>query len=128
MTFTAVRFVSRTCFAALLANLFLPFNQAEAAAIPAASPSLRDVQSAVGAARDGDTVMVPAGTVSWTSALDVTKGITIQGATTITGTRDNPTVTDATIIIDEVPRGTHGHSAILQATISGGKTFRLSGF
>jgi len=34
---------------------------------------------------DGDTIMVPAGTFSWTARLNITKGITIQGQRTISG-------------------------------------------
>ena len=51
-----------------------------------ASPSYTDVTAAVASASDGDTVMVPAGTASWTSTLTITKGIALIGATTITGT------------------------------------------
>jgi hypothetical protein len=36
-------------------------------------------------AGDGDTIMVPAGTFSWTARLNITKGITIQGQRTISG-------------------------------------------
>jgi hypothetical protein len=122
-------FVFGVRFGALVVSILSTvFGKADGAVIKAGSPSFRDVSTAVAAARDGDTVVVPAGTTSWTSTLYITKGLTIQGATTITGTRDNPTVNDGTVILDEIPRGTHGHSAIFQATISLGKTFRLSGF
>lgn len=61
-----------------------------AADISAASCSRSDVQSAINSASDGDRVLVPAGSCTWTSMVSVpnTKGITIQGAgvgvTTIT--------------------------------------------
>jgi len=128
VTSIPVRFVLRACLVGLMAGTFLTvFGQAQAATIRAASPSRADVGTAVAAAADGDTVIVPAGTASWTATLEVTKGITIQGATTITGTRDNPTVTDATIILDAVPR-TAAASAIVRANLPVGKTFRLTGF
>ena len=47
--------------------------------------SLADVRAAINQSQDGDTVTLPAGTFSWTSGLDITKGITLQGETTITG-------------------------------------------
>jgi len=119
---------SRARSAGLVAGMLLiVFSRGEAATIKAASPSRVDVGTAVAAAVDGDTVVVPAGTASWTSTLLITKGITIQGATTIGGTRDNPIVSDATIILDNVPR-TSTLPAILKATINLGKSFRLSGF
>jgi hypothetical protein len=67
----------------LFALLILPHASAMAATITASSPSLRDVQSAVASARDGDTVIVPAGTATWTSGLTLTKGITLLGASSV---------------------------------------------
>src|SRR5207249_4345235 len=105
MTLIRGSLVSRYRSAGLVAGMFLiVFGRAEAASIKAASASRADVGTAVAAAVDGDTVVVPAGTASWTSTLEITKGIRIQGATIITGTRDNPTVSDATIILDNVVR------------------------
>src|SRR5205807_1642349 len=56
---------------------------------------------------EGDTVTVPAGTASWTSTLSITKGITLQGATSISSSLSSPVVTDKTIILDDVPRQGH---------------------
>jgi hypothetical protein len=58
----------------------------------AKSVSLADVQAAIRAAGDGDTVSVPAGTATWTGTLNITKNITLQGA--------GP---GSTVIIDAVP-------------------------
>jgi hypothetical protein len=74
---------------------------------------------------DGDTIIVPAGTFSWTARLNITKGITIQGATTISGPASNPTINDGTIILDNTPRS--GTIGILLAQIPPGKSFRLTG-
>jgi hypothetical protein len=149
ITLIPKKLVSRASFAGVVTVMFLTiFGHVEAATIKAASSSRADVGTAVAAAADGDTVIVPAGTASWTATLEVTKGITIQGATTITGTRDNPTVTDATIILDDIPRGKGGgdsaivrpradfgagrsrgaSSALIRATVGLGKRFRLTGF
>ena len=75
---------------------------------------------------DGDTIMVPAGTFRWTARLIITKGITIQGATTIAGAGTaNPIINDGTIILDDTPRV--GNGGILKATCTPTKYFRLTG-
>jgi len=57
-----------------------------------------NVQALLKAAHDGDTIMLPAGTFSWTAPLNITKGITLQGQTTISGAGTaNPSANDATI-------------------------------
>jgi hypothetical protein len=87
-------------------------------------PSVRALHNA---AHDGDTITLPAGTFRWTSRLDITKGITLQGQTTVVGAGTaNPTVTDATIIQDDVPRGGAG-SNIIKVTIHSGQSFRVTG-
>jgi len=102
--------------------------QTNAATINAASPSLADVTSAVSSASDGDTVIVPAGTADWTSVLKITKGITLQGATTVSGTgTSSPTANDLTIIQDDSPLNTTA-SGLIQATMSPTQSFRLTGF
>ena len=49
-------------------------------AVTAASASLADVRAAISAAKEGDTVLVPAGSATWDSALDIRKGILLIGA------------------------------------------------
>src|SRR5438132_12421156 len=94
--------------AASFAVLFLAAaSQAKAASVEAKSAALEDVKSAIASASEGDTVAVPAGTASWTSTLVITKGITLQGATSISGNLSSPVVTDKTIILDDVPRQGH---------------------
>jgi hypothetical protein len=79
---------------ALVAGIFLaPFGQVKAASINARSVSLEDVRSAIDSAHDGDTVVVPAGTASWTATLSITKGVTLQGAGN-----------DKSVIVDDIPR------------------------
>src|SRR5690349_22312566 len=87
-----------------LAAIIMTAGQVNGATVEAKSPSLGDVESAIGSAREGDTVIVPAGTASWTSTLVITKGITLKGATSIGGSISSPVVTDETIILDELPR------------------------
>lgn len=86
--------------------------------LTAASPSRTDVSDCITAAVDGDTITVPAGSASWSSALTVTdKEISIIGAgidvTTITGT--DPTVPRVTI-------------CLLSLVTSGTQLVRVSGF
>jgi hypothetical protein len=76
----------KVCVAVLGLFLACPV---QAATIAAASCGTAQVQSAVNAAQNGDTVTVPSGTCSWSSSVGWTgKGITLQGAgigiTTIT--------------------------------------------
>jgi len=49
-------------------------------AITAASPALSDVSAAIARANEGDTVVIPAGTATWTSPLVYSKGIHLRGA------------------------------------------------
>ena len=81
------------CSFIVLILIFLCFFEANAATINASSCSQANVQSAINSASNGDTVTVPAGTCTWSSAVTIsTKAITIQGAgidlTTITGNVD----------------------------------------
>src|SRR5260370_29631606 len=79
-------------------------STARGSTVEAKSVELTDVKSAIVSAREGDTVIVPSGTASWTSPLVITKGITLQGATSINGSSSSPAVTDRTIVLDDVPR------------------------
>jgi hypothetical protein len=73
-------------------SLFAAFNKVSGATIQAKGVSQADVHAAVQSAADGDIVTVPAGTATWTTTLEITKNITLQGA----GAR-------STVIIDAVP-------------------------
>ena len=90
--------------------------------IPAASCELAAVQAAVNQAVDGDTVTIPECTARWTTELKVTKGITLQGRTTVAnaGTKD-ATADDKTIIIDEVATA----PSIVQ--LNSDKPYRITG-
>src|SRR5947208_9984500 len=75
-------------------------------------------------ATDGDTITIPAGTFTWMTGVFFSKGITLQGATTVTGAGGaNAVANDVTIIKDDVPRS----SQIVGATVSGSRVFRLTG-
>jgi hypothetical protein len=61
---------------------FLTFSaEGNCATIAARSLSQSDVQAAINSANEGDTVTIPAGSASWSSAVSVgSKGLTILGA------------------------------------------------
>jgi hypothetical protein len=89
--------------------------------------SVASIHALHAAAHDGDTITLPAGTFSWTSRLNITKGITLQGATTINGAgTDNPTIDDLTIIQDDTRRTGSGRG-IINVTLRSSQSFRLTG-
>ncbi len=88
--------------------------------------SAANVQALHNLASEGDTITIPAGTFSWSSRLNITKGITLKGATNIVGASWNPAVTDATIIQDNTPRS-GPDAGIISAELNPGQSFRLTG-
>jgi hypothetical protein len=75
-------------------------------------------------AQDGDTITLPAGIFDWTTAVNITKGITLQGQTTIVGAgTGTPAIIDATIVQDDTPRSGH----IITFTLNGQQSARLTG-
>jgi hypothetical protein len=87
------------------------FGLMQAATIQAKSPSLGDVRTAVQSARDGDTVTVPAATETWTTSLEITKNITLQGA--------GPGLTVIIDAVPEAPRSEGGSKQPSQGAVSG---------
>ena len=78
-------------------------------------------------AHNGDTITLPAGTFDWTARLNITKGITLQGQTTITGAGTNsPTTNDLTIIQDDTPRAGY-YKGIISVDIDSTQSFRMTG-
>lgn len=115
-----------TIAAALLAAPFLLSAHASAATHTARSCSQQDVQAAIDAAGDGDTVVVPAGTSEYrtttphTPALSVKdKGITLLGAGIGKTILKDSTCSAAT------PQWGEG---LIRAQGGKGKTLRISGF
>src|SRR6478672_5407073 len=77
----------------------------------AASPNVADIQAKIDLARDGDTVVVPAGTAKWTAGLEITKNIIVRGAGI-----------GKTVIYDRVPRVSD--NCLLRVTLSKNLPFR----
>lgn len=94
--------------------------------VSAASCSLADVTTAVTAAVDGNTVLIPAGTCPWTGMLTVTKAITLQGAGAMSATDGGAatTGTDQTVILDRHPAAQH---TLISLGIPSGKVARITG-
>jgi hypothetical protein len=89
------------CFGCLL--------RLNAATVTAKSVALADVNSAVASAAEGDTVIVPTGTASWTATLVLKKGITLQGQTKLEGSDSSHfIVKEGTVVLDNVPRTPRG--------------------
>ena len=77
-------------------------------------------------AQDGDTITLPSGTFSYTTRLNITKGITLQGNTQILGAPMTwQTAVDNTIIIDNTPRNLP--SLVEAANFTPTQSFRLTG-
>jgi hypothetical protein len=90
----------------------------QAANINARSPLFADVSAAVASATKGDTVIVPAGTASWTKTLVINKPITLIGQTTVSYT--NETANDRTIILDNVSRSSKPPAPIIHTIVISG--------
>ena len=96
----------------LLSSLVASTGLRGATTITAASPAYSDVSAAVASAPRGATVVVPAGSATWSSSLSITKGINLQGAgygnTIITASGGNhlvDIVPDSTVVAnDEIVR------------------------
>ena len=123
----------------LLALLLSPLfsGAARAQNINAASCSQSDVQAALDSvAADGTTVVIPScSATNWTTTVTYNQvySTTIQGQSTTTGTcapGGTCSVTDSTIIVDDLSRGSGCGSpdnAALQINTASGKSFRLTG-
>ena len=110
--------LTRTFIVLLVSFASILFSRAQAATITARSVSFTDVASAVGLAKDGDLVVVPAGTAGWTSTLTLAKGIQLEGAGN-----------NATVILDNIPRTTGGGAVpIISGKFTATQSFRLTGF
>jgi hypothetical protein len=112
--------------ALLAALLFAASGAVQAKTIDALSPSFFDVNKAIGSAADGDIVIVPAGTATWSDQLVITKAITLMGKTTtdsVAGTsQDNTTITSNTSAGSLIQLNTCS-----PASTCGGKTYRITG-
>jgi hypothetical protein len=110
-------------FGVLFAALILAVSGAvQAKTVTALTPSLFDVNKAIGSAVDGDTVIIPAGKATWTSQLAITKAITLMGKTTtdsLAGTANDQTIIQYNITAPK---------PLITVNSVAGKSYRISGF
>jgi hypothetical protein len=110
----------------VLSFLLLYALRAEAATINAASCSSSDVQAAIDSASDGDTVVIPEGTSTWTSppsqdhTVVMNKGITLRGAGI-----NKTVIIDGTI--DGHDDGISNSPFLIRISAVEGKPFRVTG-
>lgn len=78
-------------------------------------------------ASDGDTITLPAGTFDWTQPVRITKGITLQGQSNVTGAGTaNWSDDQATTVLDDTPRS--GNNAlIIDVNVAANKSVRITG-
>ena len=108
-----IRIIKGASFAFLLSALLATGLRAQT--VTAASCNANDVQTALNAATNGNTVIIPAGTCTWTVPVSVSgKGLTVQGAGQ-----------GVTTIIDNVAPSSGNAWTI---SVPSGDSFRLTGF
>ena len=95
---------------------FVP-SPTDGAIINSASCSQAAVQSAIDAAQNGDTVVIPAGSCTWNSQVSISKGITIQGG------GENATVLDGNTDVYFKVNGTGGHFRLTGIGFHGGASW-----
>ena len=84
--------------------------------------SIHDTQAV-----NGDTITLPAGTFHWMTPIEINKGITLQGQTTISGAgTSNPVVADNTIVQDDTNHSTNLRGLVI-VTLNPTQSFRLTG-
>ena len=59
--------------------VLLGWSSADAATVTAANCEAASVSTAANAAANGDTVIIPAGSCTWSSTVSINKGVTLQG-------------------------------------------------
>ena len=111
------KYMLTTLIRSIFAILFF-CSSVNAATIIADTCESADIQDAIDTSVDGDTVTVPAGNCTWTSSVNLGKGITLSGAGI-----------DQTTITSNVPTkaGTSGESP-LKVNVTGSSAWRITGF
>ncbi len=117
-------------FSSIIRARFIEMRVAHAAGntITAASCSQTDVQAAINQASNGDTVIIPSGTCTWSSQVTDSVGIILQGQSVCAGSGDPNggtsgviSCTDNTIVTWETPGG-------LSVNVPSGQFVNITGF
>ncbi len=120
------RIMRSVLFGLLLGALFSATMRA--ATWTAASCNSGDVQKAMNSAGTGDTVVIPAGTCTWTSTISWTPpaNVILQGQTTCSGNIPS-SCADNTVIIDNVSHSPNDNPMLSITTGSSNQSFRMTG-
>jgi len=76
-------------------------------------------------ATDGDTISLPAGAFTWSTHVTITKGITIQGLTTVNS--DTGVCDDQTKLVDNLNPNYPGGEGYFHCTANTGQNLRITG-
>ena len=76
-------------------------------------------------AQNGDTITIPAGTFTWSVHVTITKGITIQGQTTVNS--DTGVCNDQTVLLDNLNPNYPGGEGYFHCATTAGQALRISG-
>jgi hypothetical protein len=74
---------------------------------------------------NGDTITLPAGTFTWSTHVRVTKGVTIQGQTTVNS--DTGVCNDQTVLLDNLSSTRPGGEGYFHCTAYTGQSLRITG-
>jgi len=119
-----IRIVKWLLFACLLSAFSGPIARANTLNAP--DCSLTSVQSTINSASSGDTVIVPAGSCTWSSQVEISgKGLTLIGATVCNGT---PTTQTTSCADNTVITLTYGADNLVVTGTSASNFVELSGF
>jgi hypothetical protein len=73
----------------------------------------------------GDTITLPAGTFTWSTHVRVTKGVTIQGQTTVNS--DTGVCNDQTVLLDNLNPNMPGGEGYFHCRVNSGQSLRITG-
>jgi len=76
-------------------------------------------------AQNGDTITIPAGTFTWSVHVTITKGITIQGQTTVN--LDTGVCNDQTVLLDNLNPNMPGGEGYFHCRVNTGQSLRITG-
>jgi hypothetical protein len=74
---------------------------------------------------NGDTITLPAGTFTWSVHVTITKGVTIQGQTTVNS--DTGVCNDQTVLLDNLNPNLPGGEGYFHCRVNMGQSLRITG-
>jgi hypothetical protein len=116
---------------ATAATLAIAFGAIRLLTVPAASPTVWASDGTAASvqflhdnsAQDGDTITLPAGVFTWSTSVNITKAVTIQGRTTLNSYTG--ICSDQTILQDNIPA--NPGTGLFECTTNAGQFLRITG-